>query len=188
MDYVRQRLWRGYVYTGMAKLNQDAQAWLSEAANTRRHGTHGQLITERWQQEKPLLGSLPTKDYGTSIKVFRKVYKDCQISYNGNRYLVPYQMVGKKVMLKIKYHQICIYDDNVLLASYQEAQGKNKFVGNRLFYDQLKRDQEQARRKYTKSKGKATRGLTSSSLFPQVDQRPLAEYERFARGRVSWNK
>lgn len=187
MGYVRQRFWRGYVYTGMEKLNRDAQKWLDETANTRRHGTHGQLIIERWQQEIPLLGPLPTKDYDTSIKVFRKVYKDCQISYNGNRYLVPYKMVGKKVMLKIKHQRISIYDDNVLLASYQEAQGKNKFVGNRLFYDQLMRDQEQAKRKYGKSKGKATRGLTSGSLFPEVDQRPLAEYEQYAKGGVSWN-
>jgi hypothetical protein len=46
---------------------------------------------------------LPRTDYDTSTKAYRKVYKDCQISYGGNRYLVPYQMVGKKVLLnKIK--------------------------------------------------------------------------------------
>jgi hypothetical protein len=187
MDYVRERFWRGYVYTGMEKLNRDAQLWLDETANIRRHGTHKQFIIERWQQEKPLLIPLPPKDYDTSIKVFRKVYKDCQLSYNGNRYLIPYQMVGKKVMLKIKHHQISIYDDNVLLASYQEARGKNELVGNRLFYEQLKRDQGQVKRKYGKSKGKATRGLTTGSLFPQVEQRPLAEYERYAQGGASWN-
>jgi hypothetical protein len=96
-------------------------------------------------------------------------------------------MVGKKVMLKIKHHQISIYDDNVLLASYQEARGKNELVGNRLFYEQLKRDQGQVKRKYGTSKGKATRGLTTGSLFPQVEQRPLAEYERYAQGGASWN-
>ncbi|HEB68387.1 MAG TPA: hypothetical protein ENI88_02070 [Desulfobulbus sp.] len=41
-------------------------------------------------------------------------------------------MVGKKVMLKIKHRRILIYDDNVLLASYEEAQGKNELIGNRL--------------------------------------------------------
>lgn len=184
MDYVRQRFWRGYVYTGMEKLNRDVIQWLNETANIRRHGTHGQLIIERWKKELPSLASLPPKDYDTSIKVFRKVYKDCQISYNSNHYLVPYQMVGKKVMLKIKHHQVNIFDDNVLLASYQEAQGKNELVGDKLFYEQLKRDQQQAQRKYGKSKGKATRGLVNGSLFPQVDQRPLSEYERYARGGV----
>ena len=187
MDYVRQRFWRGYVYTNLEKANRDAVNWLDEEANSRRHGTHGQLIRERWQQELSSLTPLPPSDYDTSIKVFRKVYKDCQISYNGNRYLVPYQMIGKKVMLKIKHHRISIYDDHILLASYQEPSGKHELIGNPLFYEQLKRDRQLAQRKYGKSKGKATRGLSTASLFPQVEYRHLAEYEQYAQGGSSWN-
>ncbi len=187
MDYIRQRFWRGYVYTTMEKLNHDVMIWLNETANTRIHGTHRQPVLDRWQEEIPFLSPLPRNDYDTSIKIYRKVYKDCQLSYDGNRYLVPYQMVGKKVLLKIKHHRISIYDDNILLVSYQEAQGKHELVGNRLFYEQLKRDQQQLKRKYGNSKGKATRGLTTNSLFPQVDQRSLAEYDQYAQGGVQWN-
>lgn len=187
MDYIRQRFWRGYVYSNLPKLNRDVKNWLDETANTRRHGTHGQLIIERWRHEHRKLAPLPHKDYDTSIKVFRKVYKDCQLSYNGNRYLVPYHVVGKKVMLKVKHARISIYDDNILLASYQEAAGKNEVIGNRLFYEQLKRDRQQIQRKYGKKKGKATRGLVTGTLFPEVDQRSLAEYEQYARGGVRWN-
>lgn len=187
MDYVRQRFWRGYVYNDLQKLNRDVKVWLDEVANMRRHGTHGQLIVDRWNEERACLGPLPPKDYDTSIKVFRKVYKDCQISYNTNRYLVPYHVVGKKVMLKIKHGRISIYDDNTLLASYEEAKGKHEVVGNKLFYEQLKRDRQLTQRKYRNKKGKATRGLINGSLFPQVEQRPLAEYEHYARGGVQWN-
>lgn len=182
MEYVRQRFWRGYSYSTIEKLNRDAKTWLDEVANVRRHGTHRQHVSKRWTQEQKNLGSLPLKDFDTSIKVFRKVYKDCQISYNTNRYLVPHHMVGKKVMLKIKHHRISIYDDNVLLVSYLEAAGKHELIGNRLFYEQLKRDQQQVKRKYGKNKGKATRGLTAGSLFPQVEQRPLAIYDQIAQG------
>ncbi len=182
MEYVRQRFWRGYTYTTLEKLNKDVLSWLDETANTRQHGTHRQPVNQRWQQEIEFLTPLLHKDYDTSIKVFRKVYKDCQISYDGNRYLVPHHMVGKKVMLKIKHQRIAIYDDNILLVSYQQAQGKHELIGNRLFYEQLKRDQQQIKRKYGKTKGKATRGLVIGSLFPQVEQRPLAEYEQFVAG------
>lgn len=187
MDFVRQRFWRGYTYKSLEKLNDDVKAWLNEKANMRRHGTHGQLIVERWKKEQASLGILPYKDYDTSIKVFRKVYKDCQISYNGNRYLVPYHVVGKKVMLKIKHGRIRIYDDNIHLVTYDEATGRNELIGNRLFYEQLKRDKEFSKRKYGKKKGKATRGLTIGSLFPQVDQRPFTEYERYEQGGIRWN-
>lgn len=68
------------------------------------------------------------------------------------------------------------------LPATREARGKNELVGNKLFYEQLKRDQELANRKYGKRKGKATKGLTTSSLFPQVEQRSFAEYENYAQG------
>jgi hypothetical protein len=65
--------------------------------------------------------------------------------------------------------------------------GRHELIGDRLFYEQLKRDREQAGRKYSRKKGKATRGLTTSSLFPQVQYRPLSEYDQYAQGGVSWN-
>ena len=187
MEYIRQRFWRGYTYTTLEKLNRDVGNWLNTSANRRRHRTHGEPINERWEKEIILLSPLPRSEYDTSIKVIRKVYKDCQISYNGNRYIVPYQTVGRKVMLKIKHGWISIYDDRNLLVTYQEASGKNELVGNRLFYEQLKRDQDLARRKYGKNKGKATRGLTTDSLFPQVAHRSLAEYDTYVHGGGQWN-
>jgi hypothetical protein len=126
-------------------------------------------------------------DYDTSLKVFRKVYKDCQLSYNGNRYKVPYQAIGKKVMLKVKGQLIRIYHDQDLLASYQEPPGKGQVIGDPGIYEQLKRDKEQLGRKYGQNKGQATRGLSNGSLYPDVALRPLAEYERYAGGGVQWN-
>ena len=90
-------------------------------------------------------------------------------------------------MLKIKGNLIRIYHDQQLLVSYREAQGKHNLVGNPAFSEQLKRDKEQIRRKYGRKKGKATRGLTTWTLFPQVAHRALAEYERFAQGGVLWD-
>ncbi|WP_073379637.1 IS21 family transposase [Desulfofustis glycolicus] len=187
IDYVRQRFWRGYRYTTMEKLNRDARSWLDVTANRRIHGTHKQPVDQRWHQEQDSLQPLPPAPYDTSLKVFRKVYKDCQLSYNANRYLVPHHVVGKTVMLKIKQGRISIYDDQTLLVTYQEANGTNQTVGNRLFYDQLRQDRDQLQRKYRTSKGAATRGLDNGSLFPEVTHRPLAEYEQYANGGASWN-
>ena len=187
MAYIRERFWRGYTFTTLEALNRDLRNWLDETANQRIHGTHRLPVNDRWQQEIALLGKLPPADYDTSIKLYRKVYKDCQISYNTNRYLIPHHLVGKKVLLKIKKGIIRIFHDHDFVVSYKLATGKHELVGNRLFYEQLKRDQEQLGRKYGKTKGKATRGLVSGSLFPQVAHRPLAEYDQFAQGGVAWN-
>ena len=187
LDYVRERFWRGYNYSSMQRTNEDIISWMNDTANQRIHGTHHQPIKKRWEEEIACLGKLPLFDYDTSIKAFRKVYKDCQLSYNGNRYVVPYHVVGKKVMLKIKDKLIRIYHDQELLASYREPTGKKHLLGDPKFYEQLKEDKEQVRRKYGKNKGKATRGLTNGSLYLKVAYRPLLEYEQYANGGVLWN-
>lgn len=186
VDYIRESFWRGYGFSSIDQANRDLFAWLDTVANTRVHGTHRQPIAERWQQEKASLGKLPTSEYDTSLKIFRKVYKDCLICFDTNRYQLPHRAVGKKILLKIKDGTIRFFDDDRLLASYPQAAGKYQFVGNPLFSELLKADREQSRRKYGRFKGQATRGLSIGSLFPQVMYRPLADYERVAEGGGVW--
>jgi hypothetical protein len=116
------------------------------------------------------------------------VYKDCQVSYNGNRYVVPHHVVGKNILLKIKAGTIRVYDDQELLVTYQESQKKGSTIGQPGLYEKLLQDIAQRRRKYQQSqgKGKATQGLKTGSLFPQVAYRPLADYERLVSGGGVW--
>jgi transposase len=189
IHYIRERFWRGYRFDCLERANRDLVFWLNETANVRLHGTHRQPIGERWQQEIPHLGSCPGGDYDTSLKVVRKVYRDCQVSYNGNRYVVPHHVVGKKILLKIKAGTIRFYHDQELLATYQEPTEKGTTIGQPGLYERLLEDIAQRRRKYRarNGKGKATRGLTTDSLFPQVDYRSLAEYDRIAQGGAPWS-
>jgi len=186
VDYIRERFWRGYLFHSLEEANRDLREWLTTVANVRIHGTHRQPIPQRWQEEKAQLGKLPAADYDTSLKVFRKVYQDCQVSYEGSRYVLPHQVVGKKVLLKIKEGTLRFFEDDRLLCTYQQSQQSHQLVSNPLFYEQLQRDREQLGRKYGRCKGKATRGLSTGSLFPQVMVRPLAEYERLAQGGGGW--
>ena len=187
IDFLRERFWRGYEFSSLGKANSDVRVWLEEVANLRIHGTHHRRVEERWREGIPNLGPLPNSDYDTSLKTFRKVYRDCQISFNANRYVVPHRVMGQRVMLKVKNGLIRIYRDQELLARYEEPTTKRNVVADPRFYEELRRDQEQIRRKYGRSKGKATRGLVNRSLWIDVHHRPLAEYERYAQGGVAWN-
>jgi transposase len=186
MDYIRERFWRGYVYTSLTKTNDDMVIWLN-GANRRIHGTHHQPVHERWEKEKGFLGSCPPADYDTSVKLFRKVHKDCRLSYNANTYLVPHPMAGKRVMLKIKGGTIRIFHDQDLIAVYEEPDEKHTVVGISNIYASLQADTRQRERKYGKVKGRATRGLVTGSLYPDVATRPLIEYEQYAGG-AAWNR
>ena len=187
IDSIRERFWRGYRFESVEQANRDLRLWLDETANERVHGTHGQSVRLRWDEERARLGTRPPVEYDTSVKVFRKLYRDCQIRYNGSSYVLPYRVVGTRVMLKVKNGTIRFYHDDELLVAYPEAQSKGQVVSNPFFYEQLRRDREQARRTYGRRKGKATRGLVNSSLFPQVQYRPLAHYEQLVAGGGTWN-
>jgi len=185
VDYIRERFWRGYRFDDIDRCNRDVRQWLNQTANSRTHGTHGQPVLTRWQEERFRLNRLPAGDYDTSMKFWRKVYKDCRVSYNGNSYHLPHEVVGKKVLLKVKKGRIKFYYDDHLLATYTEPPGKNQFIENPLFYQKLKNDKEQWRRKF-RNTGKTTCSPVNKTLCPQVAARDLREYEQLAGG-ASWS-
>lgn len=188
IDYVREDFWRGYSFTTIEQANQDLLVWLNETANRRKHGTHRQMVDMRWHQERDSLSPCPASDYDTSIKEYRKVYKDCSISYNASWYQVPPEVIGKKILLKVKDGIIRFYDDDRLLATHAQAREKGSWVTNADITAQIlnQRREQRKQQKYGRRKGKATRGLVNASLFPQVLYRPLSVYERFAQGGDAW--
>jgi hypothetical protein len=183
IDYIREAFWRGYVFEDLDKANADLLHWLSETANRRQHRTHRQLVDLRWQQEVRSLGPVP-RDYDTAIKIYRKVYKDCLISYNASRYQVPPEAVGKRVLLRVKDGVIRIYDDDRLLITHTESPEKGRMITDPAIIKEileLRRVQSAKTPPYGRRKGKATRGLVNGSLYPQVLYRPLSVYEQAAQ-------
>lgn len=180
IDYLREGFWRGYQYTDLDRVNRDVREWNTTVAMERDHGTTKEQVKLRFEREKPSLGPLPIRPYDTAEKVFRKVYKDCQISFGGNRYVVPHTLVGRSVLLKIKNGILRVYDDDTLAAEYRIPEAKGQLLSHPEFYEALKRDKEQLRRKYRvpAGKAKATRGLVKHGLLHEtVQRRPLADYE-----------
>jgi hypothetical protein len=181
VDYIRESFWRDYSFTSIEQANRDLLTWLNQTANRRIHDTHRQAVDVRWQQELISLTPFPASDYDTAIKVYRKVYKDCMISYNASHYQVPPDVVGKKVLLKIKDDVIRFYDDDRLLATYDIAPQKGAWTTDPMITSQiLQYRQSQRQRAYGRIKGKAT------PRFPQVLYRSLSVYDQFAQGGGQW--
>jgi transposase len=179
IDYVRERFWRGYQFSDVLRANKDVGEWLNTVAINRIHGTHRQPVSERFLLEKSLLGEIPQRPYDTSEKATRKVYKDCLITFMGNRYRVPHKYVGKKVLLRIKNGFLRVFDDDKELVSYRIAQDKGQMISHPWLIEALKNDKEQLKRKYQipAGKGKATRGLLKDGLRHElVQRRPISEY------------
>jgi len=180
IDYLRERFWRGYQHTDLERVNRDVQEWNTTVAMERVHGTTKEQVKTRFKREQPYLGQLPNRPYDTSEKVVRPVYRDCQFSFRGNRYVVPHTLVGKPVLLKIKNGVLRVYDDDRLVTEYQIPEAKGQLLAHPGFYEALKKDKEQMQRKYgvPAGKAKATRGLVKHGLeYETVQRRPLSAYE-----------
>ena len=180
IHYVRERFWRGYIFNNISQTNQDIRRWINAVAGQRVHGTTKEKVCIRFNCEQSYLGDLPRSPYDISEKVTRTVYKDCQIAFDGNRYVVPHEYVGRKVLLRIRDGIIRVFYDDQMIAVYRIPEGKGKTLAHPHFYQRLRADQEQIRRKYRKpfGKAKATRGLLKHGLKVEVMQRSLSVYDR----------
>lgn len=181
IQYIRERFWRGYVYHNLADTNKNILEWMQKTADQRKHTTTHEKINTRFEKEQGLLGALPLSEYDISEKSVRKVQKDCQLSFEGNRYIVPHEYAGRTVLLKVRNDQIRIFYDDKLIATYSIPENKGQTCGHPEFYQRLKEDKDQLRRKYRKpyfKKARATRGLITRRLGIEVAKRPLSTYDQ----------
>jgi len=185
--FIREGFWRGYSYLSLERANTDLHVWLHEK-NKRIHGTTHEKITERFSREQPCLGGLPPLPFDTSYRLYRTVYRDCTVRYNGSRYVLPHSMIGKKVVLRVKNDIMRVFHFNQLVVIYEVSQERGALVQNKEFYENLRKDKEQNKRKYGDMKPKKGRAKrTISPLKPlfemDVEVRPIQAYS-IAAGEV----
>jgi len=180
IQYLRERFWRGYVFSDLIQTNKDMATWINTVADERVHGTTHGKVNDRFAKERGVLGLPPLSPYDISEKCYRKVHKDCQLSFDGNRYVVPHEYARKTVLLKISDGILRIFFDDKLIAVYQVPEDKGQTLAHPQFYQRLKEDRDQLRRKYRKpffKKAWATRSLDTHRLGVDVMKRSLSVYD-----------
>jgi transposase len=179
--FIREGFWRGYGYLCLETANRDLEAWLARK-DQRIHGTTHEAVTVRFERERPHLGSLPRNPFDTSYRIFRRVYKDCTVRFEGNSFVVPHPLVGRQLILRVKEQIMRIYDDDRFVVIYEIPGTPGHLVQDKRFYDALKKDREMNRRKYGhENPGKGRAKPTISPSKPAYDIpvaiRPLGVYD-----------
>jgi transposase len=166
--FIREGFWRGYGFTCLETANRDLLQWL-QLKDQRVHGTTHEVVSERFERERSHLLALPPA-FDTSYRVYRKVYKDCTVRFEGNSYVVPHALVGKHLVLRVKDGVMRIFKDDRLIVTYDIPEGKGNLVQDKRFYEALKKDREMNRRKYGQGRGEKARAkCTISPLKPLYD-------------------
>lgn len=181
-SFIREGFWRGYGFLCIETANLDLHGWLRKK-DERIHGTTHEIVSLRFKRERPHLNPVPHQAFDTSYRVYRKVYKDCTVRFEGNSYVVPHTLVGEQVILRIKNKTMRIFFNDRLVVTYDIPSGKGNLVQKKRFYEALKKDREINRRKYgnhrrRKGRAKYTISPSKPKYDLDVEVRPVFIYDK----------
>jgi transposase len=181
--FIREGFWRGYGFVCLETANKDILKWHT-LKDERVHGTTHEVVSQRFEREKPHLQGLPARAFDTSYRVYRKVCKDCTVRFEGNSYVVPHTLVRNNLVLRVKGGTMRIFDDDRLIVTYEIPEGKGRLIQDGRFYEALKKDREMNRRKYGRKGHSKGRARTISPMKPlysmDVEIRPSSIYDQVA--------
>jgi transposase len=125
-SYIKTSFFDGSEFSSLSDLNEKAMNWLNNIANTRIHGTTGAVPFERLKEEN--LNPLRDGEYVLEHSEMRKSSKDCYISFDGNRYSVPYQYSCRDIMVKLKDEELYVYYGDIMIATHRLSYQKGQMI------------------------------------------------------------
>jgi hypothetical protein len=143
---------RGRRFESLEDFNSRLRRWLDglddpEEGNHHRHGTTGELPSERWLQERQYLYELPLTDHLPRRVEKRLLHKDSTISVGGCRYSVPARLVEngvRELWASIGVSDLYVYDlEGTLVATHALSHGPQKLVIDEKHYEEIRRRKEQ---------------------------------------------
>lgn len=137
VKYVKKSFVLGREFASLDEANQQVQQWIRQTADQRIHGTTHQKPAERFAEEclRPI-GAKPP--YILQSSCIRKVPNDCLVSFESNRYSVPWQYVNREVDVQPgPNNEIKIFYNGNLIAQHQRINGRFKVIADQEHYHNI---------------------------------------------------
>jgi transposase len=103
VGYVKRNAIAGHAFDSLAALEAHLTWWMREVADTRVHGTTGEIPLARFREkEAAALGPLEGRTTFQPLReCVRRVHADACIEFETNRYSVPWRLIGETVTLLV---------------------------------------------------------------------------------------
>lgn len=177
VGYLRKNFWpRIGTFTGLQDLNEQVRHWLDTVANCRIHGTTHQMPNERWKEED--LQPLNHVPFAVVDRHYRKVMSDAYVSFEANRYSVPWEHIGRVVEIQDEKNGVLrFYCNGHLIAEHPKQWGRHQTVS-------IKKHFEGIRTSTSKPVPQPIPRYMANST-PEVLERSLTAYEELAEEEVA---
>lgn len=175
VGYVKSNFYLGREYNSVSELNNLAREWL-ERVNRKPHGTTKIPPHDRLKEEK-LMPFDEKSPYQIVRTEYRKISRDCYFSYMGNLYSVPWRYAGLQAELRIQNRKMLVFVNGTNVCEHVCRDGSGETVRVSDHFDGLLK--EIMNRNRTEHEQRIKRLKIPA---PDVEKRPLVEYEIFSRG------
>jgi hypothetical protein len=130
IKYLKNNFIKSLKHNDFQKLREEIKDWNARICNTRTHGTTKKIPLQVFnEKEKKTLSHLPSQRYELYNISNRKVNAYGHISFENNYYSLPYQLIGKQVIVKSDEKTIKIFDGLQQVAIHPIAkQVKGEFI------------------------------------------------------------
>lgn len=126
VKYVKRNFVPGRAFVDIDDFNEQLAVWNAEVADTRVHGTTHEVPLARFEREWPhLLPSHPHPSFLLEATVSRVVARDWLVSFRGNRYSVPFRLIGKIVEVQAREGTVRIFHRGDCVAEHPERLGRH---------------------------------------------------------------
>src|SRR4029079_5731257 len=111
--------------------------WLDMVANNRLHGTTFRVPRELWKEE--CLNPVSDVAFAYAERHQRRVSSDCYVSYEANRYTVPFAYVGSIVEVQDeKNGTLRFYCGGQLIAEHFKSMGRHQIMSNKKHFEGIR--------------------------------------------------
>jgi len=129
IGFVRSRFWPGRHFADLFDLNRQAVAWRDDFANNREHEVTGKVPALVFaHEEQRHLKPLPTTPFDCDDLDTTTVTRTFRVSFDRNKYSVPWRLVGQTVLLRATDDTVTIFLSRKPVAAHRRSWGAGEDI------------------------------------------------------------
>jgi transposase len=129
VKFVRNNFWPGRSFKDFHDLSEQARTWVTEIANRREHRATRRIPELVFAaEEKTKLAPLRPDRYETDEVFTKEVPPNFHLTYETNRYSVPWTMVGQVVTVKVCEDTIRVFYNERQITAHTRVYSKHKDI------------------------------------------------------------
>jgi hypothetical protein len=179
VKYFKGNFLPGRTFVDEQDLREQLGAWQHEIADVRIHGTTHERPTDRFARERSqLIVTTGQPAFRLEASQPRRVAEDYLVSFEANRYSVPFTLIGQTVELTRRGSRLQITHRGSLVAEHEELTGKY----------QLRMRPEHGPGAIARTARRVASSLPTAgapATLPEVEVRDLAIYEALCAAAVT---